>query len=186
VTLSTIVRQIASDYRKLPDLLHPGTTGPVDVTGIRQPAPVHSPVPINVEVSDLIRSIERATLAWEWELTRAFWLPAPYWTKPVRQAVPLSLIWSAGIIDNPPEEKRDGYWQATTVPDNVAAWMLEGATELHAQCLRLVAPPVRAVRVEEPCPRCRKHTLMGRAGTDSVRCVTTGCGFAHTPLVAAV
>lgn len=184
MTLSMTFRQIAADYRRLPDLLHPGTTGPVDVTGVRPPSPVHSPVPINVDVSDLIRDIERATLAWEWELTRTFWLPAPFWTKPVPVAVPLSLGWSAGIIDRPPEEQRDGYWMPSTIPDRLHAWMLETATELHAQCLRLVAPPVRVVRVEEPCPRCRRHTLMGRAGSDTVRCVSSGCNFAHTPLVA--
>lgn len=185
MTLSSSLRSLASDYSRLPSLLAPGTGGPTDVTGIRQPSPVHAPLPINVEVSDLIRDVEKATLAWEWELTRAFWLPAPFWTKPIPVAVPLSLGWSAGIIDRPPEAQQDGYWMPGTIPDRLHAWISETASELRAQCLRLVEPPRRTVRVEEPCPRCEKHTLMGRAGTESVRCVTAGCGFSHTPLVAA-
>jgi hypothetical protein len=180
-----MIRSLADDYRKLPEWLAPGTTGPGDVTGIRPPSPVHPPLPINVDVSDLIRDIERAALAWEYHLAQTFWLPAPFWTKPVRQSVPLSLVWSAGIIERPPETQVDGYWQPSTIPDQIHSWMLETASTLRAQCLRLVEPPRRTVRLEDPCPACQHHTLMGRAGTDHVRCVTAGCGYTHTPVVVA-
>jgi hypothetical protein len=170
---------LAQDYRLLPDLLATGNSGPKDDSGIRPPSPVHSPVPINVEASDALRGIERATLAWEWELTRTFWLPSPFWTRPVRQAVPLSLQWSAGIIDHPPEHMIDGYYQPGIIPDHVHQWIERTAVSLLADCRRLIQPPARAVRAPEPCPRCHQHTLMGRAGSDAVRCVSAGCGYAH-------
>lgn len=179
MTLPTLLLSLAQDYRLLPDLLAVGTSGPKDDSGIRPPAPVHSPVPINVDASDALRDIEKATLAWEWELTRTFWLPSPFWTRPVREAVPLSLQWSAGIIDRPPETAVDGYWQPSTIPDTVHQWIETTARDLLEQCRKLIQPPAKAIRAPEPCPRCGQHTLMGRAGSDAVRCVSAGCGYAH-------
>lgn len=183
MNLPTLLRGIAVDYRLLPDLLEKGTTGPEDLSGIRPPRAIHSPAPINVEVSDLIRAVERAALAWEWELTRAFWMPSPFWTRPVREAVPLSLDWSAGIIEDPPKIAADGYWQPSTVPDDVALWIEDAARETAAQLRMLINPPRAAKRVPEPCPRCEQHTLMGRVGTDAIRCVSAGCGYVHIAAV---
>lgn len=174
------LRTLGQDYKRLPDLLSPAG-GAGDLSGIRT-RHVYSPAPIDLGVSDLIRDINLYAASWEFELCLAFMLPTPYWTRPTRQAVPLSLVWSAGIIDRPPTlTDQYGFEYPGTVPDRLAVWIEEAATTLTRRCRAALGIPGRVTRATNSCPSCGKSTLMTYEGQS--RCVAAGCSY-QTPAAA--
>lgn len=179
--LPALLTELADSYRFLPDLLAPTNHGP-DPTGIRPPASPVSPAPINLDVSDLIRDISRWAYAWEFELAAAFWMPSPFWTRHRKDAVPLSLRWSARIIADPPQQQVDGYWMPGIVPDHIAVWIEDAASGLAARVRSVYSPPTRRrpLRAVEHCPTCGNRTLMACPSLNAVRCVTAGCDYEVT------
>jgi hypothetical protein len=167
------LRSIAADWPRIPDYLPPDTAPRMDTFG-RVGSKTFAPLPIRPEVSDLIASIARRTVEWEGMLREVCRMGPPYWTRPKAVAVPESLKWSAGIIEEPPQVKDErGYDAPRLIPHEVALVIEEGAITLSQKVARVVAaavfPPQRLV-----CPACDCPTLFYDRATQRQRCIRCG------------
>lgn len=161
--LAETLRRIARDYPRLPAYLPTDTAERMPTEG-RTSTRIHSPVPIRVEVSDLIARIGVFAIDAEGYLRGVLAYGPPYWTKPKPAAVPESLVWSASIVEDPP----------VVIPDDVSAWIAARASSLDRACLNIVKPGERKPR-KARCPRCEGSTLF--TSGDRTRCVAAGCGY---------
>lgn len=155
------LRYLAAKYLPLHDLLDPATRPRSTTPGGGRVAPVDAPIPLRVEISDVITEVAILAHMVEGHARAALGYGAPYWTRPRRAAVPAAYRWTADVLPEIPEE----------ITRHIAAQ----AAPLRFLVCRLITPGPALITVAAPCPACGLASLRRFVEDDAVRCINPAC-----------